>query len=209
MKKILVTVAAAGVLAAGGAATAFAAEDDGDGARGERRVTDVKVTAEQAAAAALKAVPGGRIESIELDDDAAGKRAWDVDILSGNTFRDEVVDANTGTVTTNEKDDDRNEGDDRDDARRLNAAKIDAVQAARTALQTAKGTVTSVDLDDDGKSWEVELTGADGTERELRIDTATGKVTANAADDDQNDDQDGDDRNDGAGDGDDDEGDDD
>ncbi|MFB4317391.1 PepSY domain-containing protein [Actinomadura sp. 21ATH] len=200
MKKILVTVAAASVLAAGGAATALAAEDDGE--RGDRRVTDVKITAEQAAAAALKAVPGGRIESIELDDDDAGKRTWDVDVLSGNTFRDEVVDANTGTVATNRQDDDRDDrdgSDDRDDARRLNAAKIDAVQAARTALRTAKGTVTSVDLDDDGRSWEVELTGADGTERDLRIDTATGKVTANTADadddnDDQSDDADDDDR---------------
>jgi uncharacterized membrane protein YkoI len=193
MKKILITVAAASVLAAGGAATAYAGENDDRDDDRTPAAAGVKVTAEQAAAAALKAVPGGKIESLELDDDDdGGKRTWDVDVLSGNTSRDQVVDAGTGAVTTNGKDDDGDgDGDDRDDARRLNAAKIDAVQAARTALRTAKGTVTSVELEDGGV-WQVDVTGTDGKERELDIDAATGKVTADTTDDDGQDD-DGDD----------------
>ncbi|MFI0355898.1 PepSY domain-containing protein [Actinomadura sp. 9N407] len=193
MKKILITVAAAGVLVAGGAATAYAGENDD---RGDVRAADVKVTAEQAASAALKAVPGGKIESLELDDDDDdnGKAAWEADVLTGNTWRDVVVDATTGkaTVRTDKDDDDQ---DDRDDAKALNAAKIDATQAARTALQTAKGTVTSVELDD-GDAWQVEVTGTDGKERELDVNATSGKVTANTVDDDSGDDDKGDDNDD-------------
>ncbi|WFB07343.1 PepSY domain-containing protein [Streptomyces sp. LX-29] len=92
-----------------------------------------------------------------------------------------------------DRDDDRRE--DRDDQREdraesaedraeasaelaaLKGARIDAAEAARAAA--SYGTVTSVDLDDEGArhAWEVEVQGKDRKEHELRVDLKTGKVT--------------------------------
>ncbi|TVL94200.1 PepSY domain-containing protein [Streptomyces sp. SAJ15] len=87
---------------------------------------------------------------------------------------------------TADRDDDRR--DDRDDRREdraeataelaaLKDARIDAAEAARAAA--SHGTVTSVDLDDEGArhAWEVEVQGKDRKEHELRVDLKTGKVT--------------------------------
>ncbi|XVQ11755.1 PepSY domain-containing protein [Spirillospora sp. CA-255316] len=210
MKRLLVTVVAAGVLAAGGAGAAFAAQDggrgerDGDGRDGRVagvRVADVKITAERAAAAALRAVPG-RIESLELDDDR-DTVVWDADVLAerGGAWREVTVDATTGKVIADraDKDDDGRDddrGDRRDDASEvtgLRGAKIDAARAVQAALKTAPGTVTSVEFED-GRHWQVDVTGADGRERELDVDAVSGKVTADTADtdDDGTDDQDDD-----------------
>ncbi|MFF5260205.1 PepSY domain-containing protein [Actinomadura viridis] len=227
MKRILLTVAAGAVLAAGGAATAYAAQegDDRDERRDGRaaaaRLADVKITADRAAAAALQAVPG-RIESLELDDDDADRLVWEADVLAdGGSWRGVLVDASTGKVTADRqaaqdrKDaddaddaDDRNDdrGDDADDARDddqgddtddrneraaeangLQGAKVTAEQAARTALGSAAGTVTSIEFED-GRFWQVDVIGTDGRERELHVDAATGKITSNTADDDRDDD---------------------
>ncbi|GAA3968428.1 hypothetical protein GCM10023085_58520 [Actinomadura viridis] len=219
MKRILLTVAAGAVLAAGGAATAYAAQEgDGGGERRDgraaaARLADVKITADRAAAAALQAVPG-RIESLELDDDA-DRLVWEADVLAeGGAWRGVLVDASTGKVTADRQavqdrddDGDDDQGDDRDaddrdgdrdddaddrneraaEAKGLQAAKVTADQAARTALGSAAGTVTSIEFED-GRFWQVDVTGADGRERELRVDAATGKVTSNTADDDRDDD---------------------
>ncbi|MFC5745899.1 PepSY domain-containing protein [Actinomadura rugatobispora] len=206
MRRILVTVVAAGVLAAGGAGAAFAAQGDDRGGRdGEGRddrvagvrVADVKITAERAAAAALQAVPG-RIESLELDDDDRDRVVWDADVLAdqGGARREVTVDATTGKVIANradkdDKDDDGDDdrGDDAAEATGLKGAKLDAARAVQAALKTAPGTVTSVEFED-GRYWQVDVTGADGKERELNVDAASGKVTADTADTDDDGDDD-------------------
>jgi hypothetical protein len=66
---------------------------------------------------------------------------------------------------------------------------VTAAQAAEAAA--AKGTVTDVDLDDDGraKGWDVS-TGSGRDDRDWRVDLKTGKVTADS-DDDSDDDRNG------------------
>jgi len=60
---------------------------------------------------------------------------------------------------------------------------VDRPSSARAAA--AKGTVTSVDLDDDARAaaWEAETRTSKGAEREWRVDLGTGAVTAGQLDD--------------------------
>ncbi|MFC9973667.1 PepSY domain-containing protein [Spirillospora sp. NPDC127200] len=171
-RRLLVTAAAGAVLAAGGAATAYAAQDD----EGPDRPPAVKITAERAADAALKAAPG-RIAELDLDEadddgDDKGGAAWSVDVLAADGSRHEVrVDADSGEVLASGKEgadtdsDDADDADDADDdggggdaagtggdqwpgkAKALNDAKLTAAQAAASALKTAPGVVTSVDFE--------------------------------------------------------------
>ncbi|TYB44820.1 PepSY domain-containing protein [Actinomadura chibensis] len=126
---LLVTVVAAGVLAGGGAATAFAASHEGSPSpsasptgSADAPPPATAVSAAQAADAALKAVPG-KVGEIELDDEH-GKPVWEVDVLAdGGGWRDVTVDSGSGKVLTNTADRpdtggrDDDHGDDRDDDR--------------------------------------------------------------------------------------------
>ncbi|MFI0406823.1 PepSY domain-containing protein [Actinomadura sp. 3N508] len=184
---LLVTVVAAGVIAGGGAATAFAAHDDGPGTPASPSGgASPETSVTEAAAAALKAVPG-TIEEIELDGDD-GRRTWEVDVLAGNGgLRDVRVDPRTGEILSNRaaRPDDADD-DDRDPSTALRKAKVSAAEAATAALKAVPGTVTSVDFErEDGRSgWEVDVTGRDGIERELFVDAATAKVGTDGTDED-------------------------
>ncbi|WP_067833411.1 PepSY domain-containing protein [Actinomadura kijaniata] len=194
-RRLLVTVAAGTLLAAGGATTALAARDDGR----DDRPPAAKVTAEQAAAAALKAAPG-RVAELDLDDED-GRAVWEADVLaSDGAWREVRIDGGDARVLANVKaapgqdDDQGDENDGREDAaeaKALEGTRVTAAQAAATALKAAPGTVVSVDFEraGNGSSWDVEVAGRNGEEREVTVDAATGKVTANAADrdDDRND----------------------
>ncbi|MFV2174532.1 PepSY domain-containing protein [Actinomadura sp. LOL_011] len=210
-RRLLVTALAAAAVAGGGAATAAAAgADDGD----ESVPSETRVTAVQAAQAALKAAPG-TVEDIDLDDGA-----WEIDVVaSGRGVRTVTVDAGSGKAVQNRADrDDDDDADDRREtaaeAKALGGAKVTAAAAADAALKAAPGTVTSVDLQTGNRpAWEVEVAGSDGTEREVKVDAASAKVLQNQADDqgddDRDDDQGDDDRDDDQGDDDRDDGDDD
>ncbi|GAA0555675.1 PepSY domain-containing protein [Actinomadura livida] len=205
---LLVTVVAAGVLAGGGATAVAAANGGGeqgavpppagpaiaatpsgqpsDDGAGTGRAAE-RVTAEQAAAAALKAV-SGNVAEIDLDDGV-----WEVEVLAGNgEWRDLTVDAGSGKVLSDRADDD--DDDDRDEAAALRKAKVSVSEAARAALRSAPGTVTSVEFDeDDGRAvWEIEITGQDGNERELEVNAGNSKVVFDHDDDDRDDDRDDD-----------------
>ncbi|GAA2616416.1 PepSY domain-containing protein [Actinomadura fulvescens] len=86
------------------------------------------------------------------------------------------------------------------EAKAVQTAKVSATDAVATALRTVPGHVASVDLDQEKGSavWEVEVIGKDGTERELTVDTATGKVLSNAVADQDTDGADDDADDDGA-----------
>ncbi|QFG26041.1 PepSY domain-containing protein [Actinomadura sp. WMMB 499] len=188
---LLVTALAAAAVAGGGAATAAAA---GAGGGDEDVPAGTRVTAVQAAQAALKAAPG-TVEDVDLDDGG-----WEIDVAaSGGGVRTVTVDAGSGKVVQNRAD--RDDGDDDADDRReaaaeakaLGGAKVTAVAAANAALKAAPGTVTSVDLRAGNKpAWEIEVAASDGTEREVRVDAASGKILRNHADD-RGDDGEGDD----------------
>ncbi|NEY34211.1 peptidase propeptide and YpeB domain protein [Streptomyces sp. PRKS01-65] len=224
-RNIVIAAVTAAALITGGTATALAVSgDDGDAPRqGESRVPDddtvrggdarddgdrddgravaSRVTAAEAIAAALRHTPGTAV-SADLDDadDEGEKAAWDVDVLSGGgTWRSVRVDPATGKVLGSHADDE-DDGDDGTAAVRaaLKGASVDAAEAARAA--SARGTVTSVDLDDDDRSsavWEVETRSGGTAERDWTVDAGTGKVTADRSDD-------GDSADDGGEDGDDD-----
>ncbi|WP_327593529.1 PepSY domain-containing protein [Streptomyces chartreusis] len=151
--------------------------DDRDDKRDDNRDDDsvevrsdaagAKVTAADAIAAALKHTPGTAVGA-DLDDD--GSRAWEVSVVKGDgTEHDVRVSANDGKVLGAHRDDD--DDDAREDLAALKGADVDAREAAVAAA--AKGTVTDVDLDDDGPAaWSVET-----TKGEWKVDLGTGKVT--------------------------------
>ncbi|MFC6061244.1 PepSY domain-containing protein [Streptomyces ochraceiscleroticus] len=160
-------------------------DNDGDDAREAKAAS---VTAQQAAAAALKAVPGTVTEA-DLDDDESGV-AWDVNVLGKDgKWHDITVGADKAEVRSQhvDQDDDGDEGKDRVRSV-LNDASVDIAQAAGKAA--AHGTVVSVELDgpDHGKklAWEAETVTKDGAEHHVTVDPGSGAVS-NAPSDDDND----------------------
>ncbi|GGX34436.1 PepSY domain-containing protein [Streptomyces lomondensis] len=204
-RNIVIAAVTAAALIGGGTATALAttgddkgsarqaantrlADDDGrDDRDDDTRVASADVTASEAIASALKHTSGTAV-SAELDDeDDSDKVIWKVDVLSGdNTWHSVSVDPSNGKVLGSH-------ADDEDDTAQVRAAlkgsSVTAEEAAKAAA--GKGTVTSVDLDEDGrnKSWEAETHKSGGAEQDWKIDLKTGKTTADRADD-QDDDQD-------------------
>lgn len=152
-----------------------------------REANAAKVSAAQAAAAALKAVPG-TVTGLDLDNDEPGL-VWDVDVLGKDgKWHDLTLDAGNGRVLNQHIDhDDDGDGDDHGQARvrdQLKGATTDAAAAARAGA--AHGVVTSVDLDDDDRSaavWEVETVTKDGKEHTFLVDPRSGKLTAAVAED--------------------------
>lgn len=216
-RNIVIAAVTAAALIGGGTATALATtgddqgsarqaadtrlsddgRDDQDGAdaRDDRdddaaRAAFADVTASEAIASALKHTPG-TVASAELDDeDDSDKVIWKVDVLSGdNSWHSVRIDPSNGKVLGSET------GDEDDTAQvraTLKGSSVTAGEAAKAAA--GKGTVTSVDLDEDGKnkSWEAETRKSGGAEQDWKIALDTGKVTADHSDDqdDDSDDQD-------------------
>ncbi|GGS27818.1 PepSY domain-containing protein [Streptomyces griseoviridis] len=187
-RNIVIAVVAAAALVGGGTATALAVGgDDGTGGSGDRRENVRQaasgVTAAEAIAAALKDTSGTAV-SAELDDeDEGGKAAWEVDVLAGDgTWHSVRVDPDGGGVLGSRADDD--EDGTAEVRAALENASVTAAEAAGAAA--GKGTVTSVDLDDDGtdRGWEVETRASGGgDERDWRVGLTSGTVTADRDDD--------------------------
>lgn len=145
--------------------------DDADRA-GQPTVTTSGLTVAQAIDAALKSRPGTVLSAdLDTDTDDAG-RGWEVEILASDTKTYEVrVDPATGKVLAAQVDRDT----DADDRR------VPEGLTARQATEAAapKGTVVSVDSDDDhGGVWEVETRDAQGKERDWNVNAKNGTVTA-------------------------------
>ncbi|MEW1635976.1 PepSY domain-containing protein [Streptomyces sp. NPDC093801] len=185
MKRNVYGVAAAVLLACGPAATAFAASAEAvSTAPAAVSAALADVTAEGAAAAALKAYPGV-VESLDRD-----ANVWHVDVITkdGKGHAELKVDAATGKVTKGSVDSDEDAGEHKD----LLAAKVTAAQALKAAVAAHPGEAWSVewnsDDDDNGKaaSWHVEVRGSDGKTWDGSVDATTGKVTAESDSDDDN-----------------------
>ncbi|WJY40726.1 PepSY domain-containing protein [Streptomyces sp. P9-2B-2] len=164
-------------------------DDDANGQEDRREARAAKVSAPDAAAAALKAVHG-TVSGLDLDADRAGL-VWEADVLGKDGKWHEVtLDAGNARVLNQHVDTD--EDDDAQERAALQNARTDAASAARTAA--SHGTVTSVDLDDDdrGKAvWEVETITKDGKEHQLLVDPQTAKLSAVPAHSDDDNDNDG------------------
>ncbi|WP_286252242.1 PepSY domain-containing protein [Streptomyces graminofaciens] len=160
-------------------------EDAEDKAENAADAKAAQITAADAIKAALKHTAGTAV-SADLDDEGTA-HVWEVDVLTGGGSWDSIqIDPATGKVlgSHTEQDDD---GDDAAEAAQIRAAlkgsSVTAAEAAEAAA--AKGTVTSVDLDEDGpqQAWEADTTAADGTGSDWRVNLDSGKVTADRSDD--------------------------
>ncbi|MBE1537161.1 PepSY domain-containing protein [Actinomadura algeriensis] len=169
-----------------------AARDDGD-----RRFA-ARVTALRAADTALKTVPGGHIEGLEVDYDG-GRLVWEVDVLAvDGAWRELHLDTGDGHVLTDRVD--RPEaGEDGDDCidtepgdagsdpavrtAALRSAKTTALRAARVARKEVPGAVTSVDFEyhRTAYAWEVDITADDGVEHKLKVDAASGGLISHSS----------------------------
>ncbi|WP_406365514.1 PepSY domain-containing protein [Streptomyces sp. NBC_00645] len=137
------------------------------------------LTAEDAVTRALAHTPGTAVGA-ELDDEH-GAVIWQVEIIDpAGAWRDVRVDPSTGKVLGSRT------GHEDDAARvrtTLTGTSVSLAEAARAAA--AKGTVTSIDVDDDGThAWDVETLTPNGVEREWRIDLRTGRITPDHGSDD-------------------------
>ncbi|MFC9231474.1 PepSY domain-containing protein [Streptomyces decoyicus] len=164
-------------------------QDDDANGQDLREANAAKVTAPDAAAAALKAVPG-TVTALDLDADRPGL-VWDADVLGKDGKWHEItLDAGNARVLNQHVDHEDDDDHAREQAAAKNA-KTDAAAAARTAA--SHGKVTSVELDDDHgtkAAWEVETITKDGKEHKFLVDTQSGKLSAapqHDADDDDND----------------------
>lgn len=166
-----------------------AAKDTGEDAEDKaENATDAKVAqvdAADAIKAALKNTKGTAV-SADLDDEGT-KHVWDVDILTnGGAWHSVQVDPANGKVVGSHVDAD-DDGDDAAETAQIRAAlKGSSVTAAEAAeAGAAKGTVTSVDLDEEStdKAWEVDTTAANGTGSDWRVNPDSGKVTADRSND--------------------------
>ncbi len=148
---------------------------DGDDDDGAVRAAAGGVTAAEAITAALKHTPGTAV-SAELDDGS-----WEVDVLAGgDTWHTVRIAPDSGKVLGAQKDDE----DDAAEVRAaLKGASVTAGDAAKAAA--AKGTVVSVDLDDDGddRGWKAETRASGGDERDWSVGLTTASVTADRDDD--------------------------
>ncbi|MFE7754840.1 PepSY domain-containing protein [Streptomyces sp. NPDC057418] len=197
-RNIAIAAVTAAVLVGGGAAATVAFADDDSSRRatgttakthgGEESApgTGGAISLDQAVAAALKAVPGTVTEAeLDDDDDDDDRALWELDVYgSDRTWHDVKVDARTAKVVSDREDDDN---DDRD-RHAPRSASVTPAAAARAALHSVPGSVTSIDLDDDRDDddddrrggvlrWDVEVAGKDGTRHELHVDAKNGQVT--------------------------------
>ncbi|MFJ9586424.1 PepSY domain-containing protein [Streptomyces acidicola] len=160
-------------------------DDSDDNAEDAAEARAAKVTAAEAIKAALSEKSGTAVEA-ELEREGKSL-VWEVDVLSsGNTWHTVHVDPGTGKVLGS-----RTEQEDADDAAEARAAlqnsSVSAAEAAEAAA--AKGTVTSVELEDEGSGhgWDVDTTGTNGAESEWTVNLTTAKVTADRSSDDSDD----------------------
>jgi uncharacterized membrane protein YkoI len=159
------------------------ADDVNDDAEDRTTVAAGDVSAAEAIAAALKSVPGTAVSADLDDEDDNGKVVWDVDVLGdGNTWHSITIDPATGKVLGSHTEQE-------DDTAQVRAAlkgtSVTAAEAAKAAA--AKGTVTSVDLDEDGASqaWDVETRTSAKADQDWQVDLNSGKVTADRSDSDE------------------------
>ncbi|WPP39530.1 PepSY domain-containing protein [Paenibacillus hunanensis] len=158
---------------------------------------------QRAEAIALQKVPGGTVESIELDRER-GKLYYEVDVNRSNGSDVDVhIDALSGAVVKSVNDDNDDDdayvvpgkGNNSSSATVPSTAKVKTVDQAIAIAKTAvNGTVTDVERDrEDGRiQYEVELRFTGG-EAKVEIDAATGKIVKVDKDyDDHDDDHDND-----------------
>lgn len=132
----------------------------------------------RAAQAALGAVPGSTLTSIEAEEHG---HVWEVEVVSqdGTEHQMDVRDGKVVSGPTPEDDDARDKAERR---KLLSAAKFDyARAAAKITAAVPEGRITELSLDTErGRTvWEADVRTPDGTKHEVAVDAATGEITRN------------------------------
>ncbi|WP_409235247.1 PepSY domain-containing protein [Streptomyces sp. PA5.6] len=128
-------------------------------------VPKAKVGYDKALDAAVATVDKAKPVSIELKG-TPDKPVWETEVATADGADHDVdVDAVTGKAGQARADKDQDQDDKRELADRLKKATVTAQQAAQTATDKKKGTVTSVELDDSDKGdmvrWSVDVVTTD------------------------------------------------
>lgn len=182
-RTVTAVLAAAVLLGGAGAATGVAVADGGT-RDGGTRTGGSAVGAKQAADAAVTSV-AGTVTAVEREEEH-GRTVWEVDVVdSRGTGHEVTVDGGDGGVSasTTGTRADRDDRDDAAEAAAVRSAGTDLGRALKAALAAVHGTVTSAEIDDaaDGTAvWEIDVAGAGGTEHEVVVDAATGRVRSAA-----------------------------
>ncbi len=148
-----------------------------DQAERKALLPSAKVGYDKAASTAVGEVPGGRLTGIELKNGPE----WTAEVAAEDGTAHSVrIDAVSGRVTQSGAEADQDADDKRELTDRLAGAKQTWQQAARTATEKKRGTVSSVKLDDnDGGTliWSVDVvTTDDWNKTTFDIDAASGKI---------------------------------
>ncbi|MEV0603735.1 PepSY domain-containing protein [Streptomyces sp. NPDC050315] len=144
-------------------------------------IPKAKITYDKALSAATGAVSGSKPVSAELKRGSGGKPVWETEVATTDGTKSMVtVDAVSGKAAKPRTDSDEDTDDKKKLADWLTKAKVTAQQAAQVATDKKKGTVSSVELDDNdqGKEiWSVDVvTKNDWNKTTYDIDAANKKV---------------------------------
>ncbi|MBW5424504.1 peptidase M4 [Streptomyces sp. BG9H] len=151
-----------------------------DQAERKALVPKAKIGYEEALRTAVGAVPESKPVSIELKGPADTPK-WETEVATADGAKHTVdVDAVTGKAGPTKADADQDADDKRELADRLRKATVTAQQAAQTATDKTKGTVTSVELDDTNggaPKWSVDVvTTDDWNKTTFDIDATNRKI---------------------------------
>ena len=163
LKKILITVAALAALALGGAALAGATSGGGD--------SDTALTGstlDRASQAALAKTGGGKVTDSERDTENGA--TYEVEVTKPDGSQVDVRLNDQFKVVVAEPDPEDAGDEQGDDGAALTGATLD--RASKAALtKTGGGTVTGAERDtENGATYEVEVTKADGSQVDVRLD---------------------------------------
>ncbi|NJP87869.1 metallopeptidase [Nonomuraea sp. FMUSA5-5] len=161
-----------------GTATASTAPQGTPGATTAPQGTPGAGDLKQAARAALGAVPGSTLVSIETEENG---RLWEVQVV-GQDGTEHQLDVESGKVVGGPTTEEEDAADKAKHRARVSAAKLDYAQAAdKIAAAVPEGRITELNLDtEQGKTvWEADVLTPGGTKHEVAIDAATGTVTRN------------------------------
>jgi uncharacterized membrane protein YkoI len=152
-----------------------------DQAKRKQLLPKVRTGYEQALRAAVAAVPKSEPVSVKLKTGPADRPRWKVEVATADGAAHTVrVDAVGGKAGKARAETDQDDDDRRELADRLKKATVTAQQAAQTATDKTKGTVTAVELgDSDGgtPTWSVDVVSTgDWNKTTYDIDATDRKV---------------------------------
>ncbi|GAA3558920.1 hypothetical protein GCM10022419_044370 [Nonomuraea rosea] len=133
-----------------------------------------------AAQAALGAVPGSTLISIETEENG---RLWEVQVV-GQDGTEHQMDVESGKVVNGPTTEIEDAADKAKHQARVSAAKLDYAQAAdKIAAAVPEGRITELNLDgEQGRTvWESDVVTPDGTKHEVTVDATSGTVTSSSA----------------------------